>query len=75
LYQILCISELTATISSLTKEVDEYRSIRGQLNQGKLKQENAELRQQNSSIKSIIEQNGLAHLLGKSRKEKTNVTR
>jgi len=62
------ISELTATIFSLTKELDEYRSIRGQLNQGKLKQENAELRQQNSTFKSIIEQHGLGHLLGRSKK-------
>jgi len=67
------ISELTAKISSLTKELDEYRSIRGQLNQGKLKQENAELRQQNGFLKSIIEQHGLAHLL--DRKKKQNQSR
>jgi len=57
------ISELTATISSLTKELNEYRSIRGQLNQGKLKQENAELRQQNKSLKFLVEQHGLSHLI------------
>jgi len=62
------ISELTATISNLTKELDEYRSIRGQLNQGKLKQENAELRQQNGFFKSVLEQHGLTHFLG-GRKE------
>jgi len=61
------ISELTATIFSLTKELDGYRSIRGQLDKGKLQQENAELRQQNSYIKSIIEQNGLSHLLSRGR--------
>ena len=33
------ISELTATISSLTKQFNQYRSVRGQLEQGKLKQE------------------------------------
>jgi len=64
------ISELTTTISSLTKELDEYRSIRGQLNQGKLKQENAELRRQNSTFKSIIEQHGLARLLGRDRDQR-----
>ena len=64
------ISELTATISSLTKELDEYRSIRGQLNQGKLKQENTELRQQNSLFKSIIEQHGLSHLLDRGKKQR-----
>jgi len=64
------ISELTAKTSSLTKDLDEYRSIRGQLNQGKLKQENTELRRQNSSFKSIIEQHGLSHLLGNKKAQK-----
>lgn len=64
------ISELTATISSLTKELDEYRSIRGQLNQGKLKQENAELRQQNGVFKTIIEQHGLGHLLSRKKENR-----
>jgi len=57
------IFELTAKISSLTKELDGYRSIRGQLDNGRLKQDNAELRQRNSFYKSIIEQNGLCRLL------------
>jgi len=64
------ISELTATISSLTKEIDEYRSIRGQLNQGKLKQENTELRQQNNFLKLVIEQHGLGHLLGRKKDQR-----
>ena len=58
------ISELTATISSLTRELNEYHSIRGQLDKGKLQQENKELRQHNSILKSILEQHGLGHSLG-----------
>jgi len=64
------ISELTATIFSLTKELDEYRSVRGQLDKGKLQSENAELRKQNSSLKSIIEQHGLGHLLGVKKEQR-----
>ena len=71
------VSELTAKIYSLTKELDEYRSIRGQLNQGKLKQENTELRQQNRFFKSLIEQHGLSHFLGgkKDQQKERNVNR
>ena len=54
------ISELTATVSSLTKQLDQYSSVRGQLEHGKLKQENKELREQNSFYKSFIEQHGLS---------------
>jgi len=71
------ITELTATIFSLTKELDEYRSVRGQLNQGKLKLENTELRQQNGFMKSLIEQHGLSHFLGgrKDKRKEQNVHR
>lgn len=61
------VAELTRTISLLTKQLDEYRSVRGQLDKGKLQQENMELRKQNSSYKSIIEQHGLGHLLGRKK--------
>lgn len=58
------IAELTGTISALTGQLDQYRSIRGQLSMGSLQQENKDLKQRNSFYKSIIEQHGLAHLLG-----------
>ena len=64
------ITELTRTIASLTKQLDQYRSIRGQLDNGKLQSENAELRRQNSSFKSIIEQHGLGHLLGRKKEQR-----
>jgi len=47
----------------MSANAQSYHSIREQLNQGKLKQENAELRQQNSFFKSLIEQHGLSHFL------------
>ena len=64
------IKELTGTIAAITKQLDQYRLIRGQLDDGKLKQENTELRQQNSLFKSIIEQHGLSHLFGKNKERK-----
>lgn len=53
------IAEGLKTMTSLTKECDEYRSIRGQLDMGKLQSENTALRKQNGFFKSIIEQHGL----------------
>lgn len=64
------VSELTRTIASLIKQLDEYRSVRGQLDKGKLQQENAELRKQNNMFKSIIEQHGLGHLLGRKKEQR-----
>ena len=64
------VAELTRTIASLTKELGEYRSIRGQLEQAKLQQENAELRKQNGFFKTIIEQHGLGHLLGRKKEQR-----
>ena len=54
-------------ISTLTSQLDQYRSIRGQLTVGSLQQENKELKQRNGFYKSIIEQHGLAHLLGRNK--------
>ena len=69
------ISKLASKNSSLTKELDEYRSIRGQLNHGKLKQENTELREQNGFFKFVMEKQGLSHLLsseGETQKPETS---
>ena len=64
------VAELTRTISELTKQIDQYRSIRGQLTVGSLQQENKDLKQRNSFYKSIIEQHGLAHLLGRNKDQR-----
>ncbi|MDL2218746.1 plasmid recombination protein [Ruminococcaceae bacterium OttesenSCG-928-O06] len=69
------LSELTKTVASLTKQLDEYRSIKGQLDNGKLKQENWELRQQNGHYKNIIEKHGLSHLISGRRNQQEQVTR
>lgn len=64
------ISELMNTVASLTKQLDQYRSVRGQLDRGKLQSENTELRKQNNIFKSIIEQHGLGHLLGRDKNQR-----
>lgn len=64
------VAELTRTILALTKQLDQYRSVRGQLNMGSLKQENEELKQRNGLYKSIIEQHGLSHLLGRNKEKR-----
>ena len=64
------IAELTKTVASLTKQLDQFRSIRGQLSTAQLQSENAELRKQNGVFKSIIEQHGLGHLLGRKNEQR-----
>ena len=64
------VAEMTETISSLTRQLDQYRSVRGQLNVGSLQKENKELKQRNSFYKSIIEQHGLAHLLNRNKDQR-----
>lgn len=64
------VAELTQTISSLTKQLDQYRSVRGQLSTENLQQENKDLKQRNGLYKSIIEQHGLAHLLGRNKDQR-----
>lgn len=64
------IAELTQTIATLNQQLDQYRSVRGQLDTGRLQKENTELRKQNSTFKSIIEQNGLGHLLGRKKEQR-----
>lgn len=64
------ITELTETISALSRQIDQYRSIRGQLHTNSLQQENKELKKSNSLFKSIIEQHGLAHLLNRKKEQK-----
>lgn len=64
------VSDLLKSIADLTKQLDQYRSIRGQLAVGALKQENAELKKNNGLYKSIIEQHGLGHLLGRNKKQR-----
>lgn len=64
------IMELTQTIATLTQQLDQYQSVRGQLDTGKLRQENAELRKQNQGFRAIIEQHGLGHILGRKKEQR-----
>lgn len=64
------VSELTDTIASLTKQLNQYRSVRGQMALHTLKQENDELRRSNGQYKAIIEQQGLGHLLSKKMQQR-----
>ena len=57
------IAKLKAKIVELTRELDQYRSVRGQFQGFLLEKENKELKQKNSLYRSIIESNGLSHLL------------
>lgn len=63
------VAELLKSVAGLTKQLNQYRSVRGQLSIDALKQENEEMRKSNSLLKSIIKQHGLGHLLEK-RKER-----
>ena len=58
--------------ASPRKKIDGYRSVRDQLEMGKLKQKNKELEKQNGFLWSIIEQYGLGHILDdrKSQRQK-----
>ena len=57
------ISKLQAENASLKQKVSKYSSVREQLDVGKLKQENMELREANKSYRAIIKEYGLDHLI------------
>lgn len=63
------VSELLKTIANMTRELNQYRSIREKLKIGNLQQENERLSKNNSFYKSIIEQHGLSHLLGSKKNQ------
>lgn len=60
------ITELKVKIVELTRELDGYRSVRGQFQSFLLEKENKELKQKNSLYRNIIESNGLSYLLKKT---------
>ena len=61
------IAELKAKVASLTKELSEYKSIRGKLNAAGLVQENEALRGKLRSYEADIERNNLWHFFGRNR--------
>lgn len=65
------IADLKAQIKSLTQELNQYRSVREQLDIGTLRVENKDLKEQNRFYKGIIEKHGLLNLQGRNKKETT----
>ncbi len=59
------INELLDTIRSLRGELNKYRddSVMNRIDRSKLQSENLTLKKQNTLFRSIIEENGLVHLL------------
>ncbi len=63
------IAELTAQVKSLTQELNQYRSVKGQLDIGALRMENKDLKEQNKFYKGITDKHGLLDLHGRNKKE------
>lgn len=64
------ISELKAKIASLTRELSEYKSVRGKLHTTGLEQENEVLRGKLRSYESVIERNNLWSYFSRQRGKK-----
>ena len=62
------ISELKAKVASLTAELAEYKSVRGQLNTAGLEQQNELLRNKLQKYETVIERNNLWSLFRSNRK-------
>ena len=60
------IYELKNKITELVQELSNYRSVRGQINDGKLQQENMSLKKNNNLYKKIIEKHSLSHLFNEN---------
>jgi len=69
------IGELLDTIRSLRGELNKYKddSIMDRLDRSKLQSENLTLKKQNTIFRSIIEENGLAHLLRQKTRSRDEV--
>ena len=66
------IADLKTKLAEAMRELDGYRSTRGQLQSFRLEKENKDLKQRNSFYRNIIEKNGLSHLLsGRQDRENT----
>ena len=62
------VSELKAKVATLTAELAEYKSVRGQLNTAGLEQQNELLMNKLHRYETVIERNGLWNLFRPSRK-------
>ena len=66
------IAELKAKVAALTKELSEYKSIRGKLHIAGLEQENVALKDKLCSYEAVIERNNLWSYFSRHR-EKTHI--
>lgn len=62
------ISELKAKVATLTAELAEYKSVRGQLHAAELEQENSELRSKLHIYEDVISRNNLWSYFSRHRK-------
>ncbi len=59
------IADLTAKLAAVTKELSDYKSIRGKLKTAGLEQENATLRETVGWYRSVIEKQGIGYLFNR----------
>lgn len=64
------ITDLTRKLSVTTKELSEYKSVRGKLRTADLEQENARLRSRLRTYEDVISHNNLWHFFGVSLEKK-----
>jgi len=64
------ITDLTRKLSVTTKELSEYKSVRGKLRTADLEQENARLRSRLRTYEDVISHNNLCHFFGVSLEKK-----
>lgn len=65
------IANLKARLAAVTKELTEYKSVRGKLKTAALEQENEELRHKVRSYEATIEHNNLWHFFHPSRRKES----
>lgn len=67
------IADLKAKLAAALKELNEYKSVRGQLRSHDLERENTELRDTVRWYQAIIEKNGLSHLFNRQRNRQQEI--
>ena len=66
------IADLTRKLAAATKELSEYKSVRGKLRTADLEQENDRLRSRVRTYEEVISRNNLWHLFSGSRSKNRN---
>lgn len=66
------IADLTRKLSAATKELSEYKSVRGKLRTADLEKENDRLRSRLHTYEEVISQNNLWHFFKENRNKNRN---